>query len=143
MPRGRIRMSTSKPAEPAPVVALQQEPELPNVHAEDRVVVRNVLYAAQACLQGENKLENWAVTLHDKHYVVNMYLSGGSDFDVNLRDMQLIADVNPLRVVSVNLSRVGSAAVALRVVVSNRDQPVVITETEVVRLRKRRRFLFG
>ncbi len=116
-----------------------QEPELPNVHAEDRVVVRNVLYAAQACLQGDNQLDNWAVTLNDKHYIVNMYLSNEGDFDVNLRDMQLIADVSPLRVVSVHLSKVGAAAVALRVVVSNKDQPVMLTETEVVRVRKRRR----
>ncbi len=116
-----------------------QEPELPNVHAEDRVVVRNVLYAAQACLQGDNQLDNWAVTLNDKHYIVNMYLSNEGDFDVNLRDMQLIADVSPLRVVSVHLSTVGAAAVALRVVVSNKDQPVMLTETEVVRVRKRRR----
>eukprot|EP00961_Rhodomonas_salina_P011938 160227-Rhodomonas_salina.1 len=79
-----------------------QEPELPNVHVEDRVVVRNVLYAAQSCLQGELQLDNWSITVTDKHYVVNIYLATGSDFDVNMRDMQTIADVNPLRVASVN-----------------------------------------
>ena len=115
------------------------EPELPNVQAEDRIVVRNVLYAARACLQGDNQLENWAVTLNDRHYILNMYLSSDGDFDVNLRDMQLIADVNPLRVVSVHLCKVGAAAVALRVVVCNKDQPIMLTEADVVRVRKRRR----
>eukprot|EP00961_Rhodomonas_salina_P061802 829670-Rhodomonas_salina.1 len=79
-----------------------QEPELPNVHVEDRVVVRNVLYAAQSCLQGELHLDNWSITVTDKHYVVNIYLATGSDFNVNMLDMQTIADVNPLRVASVN-----------------------------------------
>eukprot|EP00961_Rhodomonas_salina_P224555 3035774-Rhodomonas_salina.2 len=110
-----------------------QEPELPNVHAEDRVIVRNVLYAAQACLQGELQLDNWAITVTDKHYVINIYLSTNNDFDVNVRDMQTIMDVNPLRVASVNVSKQGSAPPSLRVCVSNRDQPITLIETDVVR----------
>ena len=118
------------------------EPDLPNVHAEDRPVVRNALYAAHATLQGANKLDNWSIQVLEKNYVINMYLAATADFDINLRDLQTITEVSPLRVLSVSIARVGAASVVLKVIVANRDQPLMLTETDVVRVRKRRRF-FG
>ena len=118
------------------------EPDLPSVYGEDKTVVRNVLYAAKMCLRESNKLDNWSVVVQDKSYVSNMYFSPDSEFDVSVRDLNTIVDISPLRVLSVSVVKISTATIALRVVVGNKDHPLILTETDVVRIRKRSRF-FG
>ena len=117
------------------------EPELPSVYSEDKVVVRNVLYAAKMCLRESNQLENWSVVVQDKSYVLNMYFAADSEVDINVRDLNTIVDVNPLRVLSVSIVKIGNCTLTLRAVVGNKDHPLMLTETDVVRIRKRSRFL--
>ena len=117
------------------------EPELPSVYSEDKVVVRNVLYAAKMCLRESNRLENWSVVVQDKSYVLNMYFAADSEVDINVRDLNTIVDVNPLRVLSVSIVKIGNCTLTLRAVVGNKDHPLMLTETDVVRIRKRSRFL--
>ena len=106
------------------------------------MIVRNVLYIAQTLLQEGSTLDNWNVVVTEKGYVVNMYIHKDSEFYITSRDLQAISDVNPSRVMAVGVAKVGSAAVSLRVSISNKDQPIVVEETDVVRVRKRRRFWF-
>ena len=117
------------------------EPELPSVYSEDKVVVRNVLYAAKMCLRESNRLENWSVVVQDKSYVLNMYFAADSEVDINVRDLNTIVDVNPLRVLSVSIVKIGNCTLTLRAVVGNKDHPLMLTETDVVRIRKRSRFI--
>ena len=139
---GEMALTVSTTTTAADAAFAFGEPEMPAVHAEDRVIVRNVLYAGKVALEENARLDNWSVQVADKHYVVDMYLPPDGDCVISLRDMQAIADVSPLRVTSVSVRRVAGATFSLRVLVSNRDQPVVLTETEVVRIRKRKK-LFG
>lgn len=117
-----------------------QEPELPNVHDEDKVIVRNVLYAAKVCISESEGIDNWAVTVHDRGYIVNVYLAEHMDVSLPLRDLMTIQEVNPLRVLNVSVLRPVKNPASIRVFVSNKDQPISLTETDVVRIRKRARF---
>ena len=52
----------------------------------------------------------------------------------------MIYDVSPLRVMCVSLQRLAGKN-SLRVKVSDRDQPLMLTDTQVVHVRKRSRWL--
>ena len=127
-----------------------KEPELPEIPDADKPIVRNVLYTIWALQEGgASPSIGWQVQTTSDGYAVTV--SYGKEFGLSLRDLQLISDVSPLRIDSVILrnhtSSVGSQQVApdikvgciLAVKVLDQQQPVRITESEVVRIRKRHR----
>lgn len=194
---------------------MHEEPELPEIPETDRIVVRNVLYAAWAMQQecccvhhparGENDEDDdhddvngkpnstpdseedtimmmpagsdcigWQVQTKRDGYLV--LVSFGTFFNISLQDLQLISDVNPLRIDSIVVrnaetannnnrqntasssisssssssssnnntaatatSQGGGVGAVLAIKVLNQQQPVRITEAEVVRVRKRHR----
>lgn len=152
------------------------EPELPDVPDVDKNIVRNVLYTAWAlqvfsihfvCLLIFQKLtlldqENssgpsvgWKVRKVEDGYLVS--ISYGEKFSIALQDLQLISDVNPLRVASVFIRGIhffddpsnnknknestssGGGGCVIVVKVLDQHQPITITESEVVRVKKRQR----
>lgn len=113
------------------------EPELPTVADEDKTVVRNVLYAIRACISEENEVANWAVVLNDKGYTVNVYFGQSGNINISLRDLQTIQDVSPLRLTSINIVQGQGKTPSIKASIMNKDQPIMLTETDVVRVRKR------
>lgn len=71
-------------------------------------------------------------------------VSFGKNFSIGLQDLQLISDVNPLRIDTISVRSPGSddgktVGCVLAIRVLDQNQPVRITEAEVIRVRKRHR----
>ena len=113
---------------------------LDNVHAEDRVIIRNVVAAIEA-LKLEKVLLSWTVDVCQGGYAVNAYIADGVDCEFSKAELDTIHDVNPLRVLSASVARVGGK-MKLKVRVSDRNEPLMLTETQVMAVRKRARWAF-
>ena len=112
---------------------------LDNVHAEDRVIIRNVVAAIEA-LKLEKILLSWTVdAVQQGCYAVNAYIADGVDCEFSKAELDTIHDVNPLRVLSASVARVGGK-LKLKVRVSDRNEPLMLTETQVLAVRKRARW---
>jgi len=113
------------------------EPCLDGVHEEDRPIVRNVVAVLQV-IKKDPLFTTWTCHVAKGCYIVTAYIDD-VDCEFTARELQTLHDVNPLRVTSVAIQRVGTR-LSLKVRVSDRNEPIIITETEVVRVRKRSRF---
>jgi hypothetical protein len=111
---------------------------LDNVHAEDRVIIRNVVAAIEA-LKLDKILLSWTVDVAQGGYAVNAYIADGVDCEFSKAELDTVHDVNPLRVLSASVARVGGK-LKLKVRVSDRNEPLMLTETQVVAVRKRARW---
>jgi hypothetical protein len=111
---------------------------LENVHIEDRTIVRNVISAIEA-LKMEKILLSWTVDTAQGGYIVNAYISDSADCEFSKAELETIHDVNPLRVLSVSIARV-SGKMRIKVRVSDRNEPLILSETQVVTVRKRSRW---
>ena len=111
---------------------------LDNVHAEDKIIIRNVVAAIEA-LKSEKILLSWTVDAVMGAYVVNAFISDAADCEFSRAELDTIHDVNPLRVISASVARVGGK-LRLKVRVSDRNEPLMLTETQVVSVRKRARW---
>ena len=114
---------------------------LDNVHPEDRVVIQNVVAAIQA-LKAEKILLSWTVDAANGAYTINAYISDSVDCEFSRAELDTIHDVNPLRVLSASVAR-SSGKLRLRVRVSDRNEPLMLTETQIVSVRKRARWATG
>jgi hypothetical protein len=121
------------------------EPLLPDVTEEDKMNVRNILYTTWA-LQPEDTALSWQVYNKPDGYLI--LISLGNVFSVSIHDLQAISDVCPLRVDAITVRNsdtathstpVKSAGAVIAVKVLDHNQMVKITETEVVRIKKRHR----
>ncbi len=106
-----------------------------NVHPEDRIIIRNVVAAIEA-LKVEKILLSWTVETVHNSYTVNAYINDTVDCEFSRAEMDTIHDVNPLRVMSASVARV-AGKLRLKVRVSDRDEPLMLTETQIVSVRKR------
>lgn len=111
---------------------------LDNVHAEDRVIVRNVVAAIEA-LKAEKILLSWTVDTGPGAYVINAYINDSADCEFSRAELDTIHDVNPLRVLSASVARV-AGKMRLKVRISDRNEPLMLTETQIVTVRKRARW---
>ena len=111
---------------------------LDNVHLEDRIIIRNVVAAIEA-LKVEKILLSWTVETAHNSYTVNAYINDTVDCEFSRAELDTIHDVNPLRVMSASVARVGGK-LRLKVRVSDRNEPLMLTETQVVSVRKRTRW---
>ena len=99
-------MSAEKSDIRIPDTVLIEEPDLPDIPDADKPIVRNVLYVIWALQHNSDPYVSWQVQTKHDGYIVLVSLS--TIFCLTLRDLQLIADVNPLRIVSVCIrSQVG------------------------------------
>ena len=112
---------------------------LDGVHEEDRIIVRNVVAALQT-VKAEKVLSSWTVgTPTEGCYLVTAYLIDGVDCDFSVRELEIVHDVSPLRVKSVCVGKHGSRIV-IKVQIMDRNQPLMMTETQVLQVRKRTRW---
>lgn len=132
-------MSEMSPA----VIKLTSEPVLDGVHDEDRPTVRNVIYVMHAlklCL-------SWSVTPKNQGYEVTGSIDTrpATVTDIELRDMELIRKVDPLRVTSVATRVLGgsSPTLSLTVFILRKSEPVIMEEQEIVHIQRKRKFWYG
>ena len=111
---------------------------LDNVHVEDRVIVRNVVAAIEA-LKAEKILLSWTVDTGPSSYVINAYINDSVDCEFSRSELDTIHDVNPLRVISASVAR-SAGKLRLKVRISDRNEPLMLTETQIVSVRKRARW---
>ena len=111
---------------------------LQGVHEEDRPIVRNVVAAIEH-LKKEKLFTSWTCTVAKGHYLVTAYIGDG-DWELGARELDVVHEVNPLRVVAVSVQSQGGRA-AVRVRISDRNEPLMMTETQIVHLRKRSRWM--
>jgi hypothetical protein len=125
----------------AQTIKLPQEPVLDGVLEEDRATVRNVIYLLHAL----KLCSSWSVTPKNQGYEVIGSVDCKVNTEVELRDMELIRRVDPLRVSSVSVRILGgpNATVNLAVFVLRKSEPVVLEEQEIVHIQRKRRFWLG
>jgi len=73
------------------------------------------------------------------HYLVTAYLTEG-DWELGTRELDTLYEVNPLRVLSVAIQSQGHRQ-SLRIRISDRNEPLMMTETQLVHIRKRSRWV--
>ncbi len=124
-------------------IKLPAEPVLDGVLEEDRATVRNVIYmlhALKLCV-------SWSVSPKHQGYEVlgSVDTKPGATTDVELRDMELIRKVDPLRITSVCARVLGgpNATISVVVFVMRRSEPVVLEEQEIVHIQRKRKFWSG
>lgn len=107
------------------------EPELPEVPEADKQVVRNVIYTAWALHENGDPCVGWQVQTRSDGYLV--LISFGLGFSIALQDLQLISDVNPLRIDSITVrspessqrgDKVVGAVIAVKVTPPARPTPL-------------------
>jgi hypothetical protein len=116
------------------------DPGLEGVHEEDRPIVRNVIASLEA-IRKAKLFTSWSCSVGKGHYIVTAYLTD-TDWELGSRELETIHDVNPLRVVSVCVQSQAKRP-SVRVKISDRNEPLMLTETQLVHVRKRSRWLMN
>ncbi len=112
-------------------------PVLGEVSENDRPLVTNVLYAIIAFKHPERLCVSWSVSCTPTHYIVCGVLQDG-DFDVELKDLQIIQSVNMWRISYVGISRLQEKNKII-VKVFNEKQKVAVTESDMFITHKKRK----
>lgn len=115
------------------------DPCIEGVHEEDRPIVRNVISALNILKKGPTIFTSWTCVVTKGFYIVTAYLGDG-DWELGTRELDTVYDVNPLRIISVSVQNQGSKT-CVRIRISDRNEPIMMTETQLVHLRKRSRWL--
>jgi hypothetical protein len=118
--------------------------------AADRLCLRNVIYTAWSLFHAspEGGYAKWDVAkiADGKGYVLEFLFEQG--FSIALQDMQTLHDACPLRIDSIFIKDAAAVSeenrgIKLCVCLLNAEQPVQLTEMDIVRIRKRSRGLLG
>jgi hypothetical protein len=128
----------SPPKIPSTLQISMTEPALQGVKQEDRILVRNVIYMLHACKHPDRLCVSWTVSNTRNGYDVTGFMDPAKDFEVWKEDLELISQVDPLRVQSISIRKSGETPQILIKVLS-KSEPVMITELDVVTVHKRRR----
>jgi len=136
--------SSSSTHDDTAIAGVLEEPDLDGVKAEDRTLVKDVISLLSTLQHPAQLCKGWNVNLiGTTHYEVNGLIDTKKpgEWEVFLEDFELLRRIDPLRVQSVSVRATGSAA-QLRVKILSRTESVVVTEYDIIRVQKRRRWLF-
>jgi len=120
-------------------VKLPCEPVLDGVLEEDRPNVRNVIYMLLAL----KLCKSWLAVPKNQGYEVIGTVDSGVTPEIELREMEQLKNVDPLRVSTVSVRMISGPPVTFSVVVfvHRRSEPIVLEEQDVVLcIRKKRKF---
>ena len=70
---------------------------------------------------------------------MNAFINEGVDWEFSKAELESVHDVNPCRVLSVAVGSVAGKP-RIKVRISDRNEPLMLTETQVVTVRKRARW---
>lgn len=117
---------------------IPHEPLLDGVLEEDRPNVRNVIYV----LHSLKICKSWSALPKNQGYEVVGMIDTDACQEVDLRDMELLKQVDPLRVstVATRLICGPPATFSVVVFVLRKSEPVVLEEQEVLCIRRKRKF---
>lgn len=120
------------------VIKLPVEPVLDGVQDEDRGNVRNVIYVLHAL----KLCVSWSVAPKNQGYEVTGTVDSKNNIDIELRDLELIKRVDPLRVTSVGMRVLPgpNPTISMVIFVLRKSEPVVLEEQEVVHIQRKRKF---
>lgn len=82
---------------------------------------------------------SWTFVVTKGFYVVTANLGDG-DWELGTRELDTLYEVNPLRVLSVSVQSQNGRP-SLRIRISDKNEPLMLTETQLVHVRKRSRWL--
>ena len=120
-------------------IKMPSEIVLDGVLEDDRMTVRNIIYTLY-CLK---LCSSWSVTPKNQGYeVVGLVDGSRGNCEVELRDMELIKRVDPLRVNYVSARLVGGTF-SVVIYVLRKSEPVVLEEQEIVQIQRKRKFWWG
>lgn len=121
-----------------PTIKLPTEPALDGVLEEDRVTVRNVIYV----LHSFKMCKSWSALPKDKGYEVVGMIDAAACPEIELRDLEILKSVDPLRISSVSVKMIAGPMVtfSIAIFVLRKAEPVVLEEQEVVAIRRKRKF---
>lgn len=122
-------------------IKMTSEPVLDGVLEDDRVTVRNIVYLLFAL----KMCSSWSVTPKSQGYEVVGIIDTKSNTEIELRDMELIKRVDPLRINSVSARVIGGQNTTFSVVIFllRKSEPVVLEEQEIVQIQRKRKFWNG
>lgn len=114
---------------------------LDGVHEEDRPLVRNAVLALQS-LKKEKILSSWHLSTEPGgiSYVLTAFLVDSIDCEFSAQELNVLHDISPLRIRCASVGRLGGKVV-IRVRISHRDEPLTLTDTQIVTIRKRTRWM--
>lgn len=115
--------------------------DLANVAACDHALVKDVAAVLASIFQSSVSagLESLRVSCNGQVYFVIGSLAKGAVAEISKSDLDTISDVNPLRVTASSILYDGER-VHVKVRVSSFDHPLTITDTQLVRVVKKRRW---
>ncbi len=122
-------------------IKLPCEPVLDGVLDEDRQTVRNVIYVLHAL----KLCQSWSVTPKSQGYEVVGSVDTKNNITIELRDLELIRKVDPLRISSAGARVIGGSNPTFSVVVFvlRKSEPVVLEEQEIMQIQRKRKFWSG
>ena len=119
-------------------VKIPSEPVLDGVLDDDRPTVRNVIYVLHAL----KLCQSWSVTAKNQGYEVVGSIDTKTNITVELRDLELIRKVDPLRVNTAGVRVIGgsSPTFSVHVFVLRKSEPVVLEEQDIIQIQRKRKF---
>jgi hypothetical protein len=123
----------------ADVIKLPEEPVLTAVKEEDKMNVRNVIYI----LLSLKICSLWNVNAVAQGYEIVGLLYTDKELSVDITDLELLKQVDPLRVQRVAVCfMAGMNAPSVKIRVLAHGEPIVLQEIDILRVQKKRKWLF-
>lgn len=113
---------------------------LEEVFEEDQTIVNNCIHVLEK-IKPDKVFSTWTCTKSNPSgfYIVTAYMNSDRDYEFTLRELDAVQEVNPVRVVSVSVCRQASVN-SVQIKISDKNQPIILTETQVTCIRKRARW---
>lgn len=131
--------------ERSPVLCEVTDPPLEGVHVDDRILVRDVISVLQALQHPLKLCKDWHVrpissSSKTVGYDICATLETSScDWQVQFSDLDLIKQLDYARVGNISVRGVGPT-VQIQVNVAAKSVPVMVTQTDIIRVQKRHRW---
>jgi len=111
------------------------EPTLDAVEAEDKPIITDII----GVIETLKLCSTWTVNVVPKGYEIQAWLNAKEDTMITLEDLDLIQQVNRLRVQMAGV-KVYPTKACVRVMVISHKEPVMLQEQAIVRIHKRKRW---
>jgi hypothetical protein len=102
----------------------------------DRIVVENVL-----TVLGEYtkiNLNTCTVDIKENGYLITIPIQG--DMEISLVELRTVESYSPARVMDIRVAIKNHTNCVLQIMIANEKSPVIVQETDVLRITKRRRW---
>ena len=125
---------------PASMRAYVEDPELDEVKPEDKALVKDVISVLSALQHPARVCKGWAVKpFRTTHYDVTGFIDTKNGWwEITYQDLDLVRSLDYARIGNVSVWASGPSA-EIRVRVLSHSERVMVTECDILRVRKRMR----